>query len=286
MRHGFLLIDKPAGPTSHDIVGQVRRVLGEKKVGHLGTLDPAATGLMVLAVGAKALKVVELYNHLEKEYEADVLFGAVSTTYDREGAIEEVARKPGVAEPNKHDVMLAMQEKFAGAVWQVPPMHSAIWLDGQRAYKKARDGQDVAMPKRQVTIDACEVLQFDYPKLTLRVACSSGTYIRSIAHDLGTVLRCGAYLSGLRRTKVGDWCVQNAVATADATWGNVVPLKEILHALPRLEVTEEEFEHITHGRAIQQQVQPDTIAWFNGLPIAILEPLKDGSNAAKGRKVF
>lgn len=286
MKHGFLFIDKPAGPTSHDIVGKVRRALGEKKVGHLGTLDPAATGLMVLAVGAKALKVVELYNHLEKEYEADILFGAVSSTYDRDGVIEEVERKPGVPEPSKHDVMLAIKDKFLGSVWQVPPAHSAIRIDGERAYHKARSGEEVKMPEREVTIDVCDVISFEYPKLTLRVGCSSGTYIRSIAHDLGKVLRCGAYLEGLRRTKVGEWSVQDAVDIEKVAWGNVVPLKEILADRVRLDVSAAEAEDLQHGRPIPHQVQPDTIAWFDGLPIAILEPRKDGSNMAKGRKVL
>lgn len=286
MRHGFLFIDKPAGPTSHDIVGMVRRTLHEKKVGHLGTLDPAATGLMVLAVGAKALKIVELYNHLEKEYEADLLFGAVSSTYDRDGVIEEVERKPGVPEPSKQDVMLTIKDTFLGTVWQVPPAHSAIRVDGERAYRKARQGKDVQMPEREVTIDVCDVLSFNYPKLTLRVGCSSGTYIRSIAHDLGQKLRCGAYLAGLRRTKVGEWSVANAVDVEKVSWAHVVPLKEILADRTKLDVSAAEAEDITHGRPIAHQVQPDTIAWFDGLPIAILEPLKDGSNMAKGRKVL
>lgn len=286
MRHGFLLIDKPEGPTSHDIVAQVRRALGERKVGHLGTLDPAASGLMVLAVGAKALKTIELFPELPKEYEARVTFGVESSTYDRDGVLEDVVRKPGVPEPDIHVVHETIRNHVLGKIRQIPPAHSAVHIDGERAYAKARRGEAVQVPEREVEISACEILSFTYPELTLRIACSSGTYIRSIAHDLGRLLRCGGYLSGLRRTKVGDWSVEDAHTTEDAAWGQVIPMKDLLTHLPAVELNAAEAEDIRFGRSIQREVQADSIAWHNGLPIAVLIPLKDGTRQARARKVF
>ncbi len=190
MRHGFLLIDKPEGPTSHDCVAQVRHILHERKVGHLGTLDPAANGLLVMAVGAKALKVVELFNNLNKEYEATVCFGAVSSTYDREGVIEEVTLQPGVEVPDELAIRNVIKDRFLGKVEQVPPAASAIKIGGERAYRKMRRGKGVKLSSREVEITACDILSYDYPDLHLRVACGSGTYIRSLANDLGHLRRC------------------------------------------------------------------------------------------------
>ena len=286
MRHGFLLIDKAKGPTSHDIVYAVRKGLSERDVGHLGTLDPAASGLLVLAVGSKALKVIEFFNGLHKEYIADIRFGAVSTTYDGEGMIEKVPVKPGWMQPQKDEIARIIQQRFIGKVEQRPPSHSAVHVAGVRAYELARKGMDVAMPTRTVSIEACDVVSYGYPHARLRVACGSGTYIRSLANDLGETLRCGGYLEGLRRTKVGEWSVDDAVPAADAKWSDVVPLKEVLRDLPRIDVTPEEAEDIRHGRKIQREVTAGTWAWFGDLPIAVLVPAKDGSRMAQPRKVL
>lgn len=270
MRHGFLLIDKPKGPTSHDIVQSVRRRLPERDVGHIGTLDPAATGLMVLAVGSKALKVIEFFTHLSKEYLAEVTFGAVSTTYDAEGVIEPVTRKPGVPEPDHMALRRMIDDRFVGNVAQRPPAHSAVHIGGKRAYELARAGGVVSMPERTVRIDACTIVSFEYPTAVLKVACGSGTYIRSLAHDLGETLRCGGYLSTLRRTKVGDWSVENAVQPEDAVWTDVIPLKDVLKHLPGIEITAAEMEDVKHGRSIARAIETDTFAWFDGLPVAVL----------------
>jgi tRNA pseudouridine55 synthase len=286
MRHGFLLIDKPRGPTSHGAVAAVRKTLGERDVGHLGTLDPAASGLLVLAVGAKALKVIEFFSGLGKEYVADIRFGAVSTTYDGEGTIEAVAVKPGWTEPDKGQVQRTIEQRFTGKIEQVPPSHSAVHVAGVRAYDLARKGIAVDMPKRTVEIGACSVLSYDYPHLRLNVRVSSGTYIRSLAHDLGDVLRCGGYLENLRRTKVGEWDVEKAVTPDAATWTDVLPLKDVLAGLPRIDVTAEEAEHLRHGRKIKREVSAGTWAWFDGLPLAVLVPAKDGNQMAQPRKVL
>lgn len=286
MRHGFLLIDKPTGPTSHDVVAQVRRTLGERKIGHLGTLDPAASGLLVLAVGAKALKVIELFNDLDKEYDAGIHFGSVSSTYDREGTLEEVTPKPGWTEPDISKLQRTIADKFIGKIEQIPPVYSAVKVGGERAYRKMRQGREVNVPVRTVKIDSCDILSYEYPELTLHIACGSGTYIRSLAHDLGTALRFGAYLSSLNRTRVGKWSLEDAVDPEKVAWAQVFPLKDALSSFEGVEVTEEEAEDLRHGRPIKRAVKPDAIAWYEGLPIAILLPLKDGSQQTRARKVL
>lgn len=284
MRHGFLLVDKPAGITSHDAVSIVRRVLHERSVGHLGTLDPAATGLLVMAVGKKALKVVQLFTKLTKEYEAGVFLGKVSSTYDSEGTIEFFDIPMGWNPPEQASIQREIADRFTGKIAQVPPAFSAISVGGVRAHRKARAGLNVDLPPREVEIKRCKITLYDYPKLTLSVLCGSGTYIRSLAHDLGRVLRCGAYLSSLRRTKVGDWSVADAKEPGDIGWTDVLPLKDVLKDFPRRDLTDADVEDIRCGRNIEASIEPDTIAWHEYLPVAILVPAEDGS--AHARKVF
>ena len=286
MKHGFLLINKPVGPTSHDIVAQVRKALSERKVGHLGTLDPAASGLLVLAIGNKALKVVELFSDLPKEYRAEITFGSVSSTYDGEGVIEETPPKPGWIEPTDVELQNVIRDHFLGNVKQVPPIHSAVSIGGERAYRKARRGQSIDMPERTIQITECDVVKYAFPKLVVDVACSSGTYIRSLAHDLGQRLRCGGYMSGLHRTRVGEWSEEFAVTPEEAGWSYVEPLKEVLFPMGGIDLTAKEADDIRFGRTIKRQVKPDTLAWEGDLPIAILVPAKDGSQGARPRKVF
>lgn len=299
MRHGFLLIDKPVGPTSHDIVDIVRKQLHEKNVGHLGTLDPAASGLLVCAVGSKALKCIELFNHLHKEYEAQVLLGAVSTTYDREGVIETVEPKSGWVIPELHTIMRLIADRFVGKISQVPPEASAVKIGGERAYRKFRQGRGVHIPPREVEITECAVLHYEYPHLRLRIRCGSGTYIRSLAHDLGQALKCGGYLTSLQRLKVGNWQLKDAISPDRVSWGHVTALKEILKDFPRVSLSEEQADHLTHGRDIpntslslgervrERGLENNTIAWFNDLPIAILVRKGEGEGLlAHARKVL
>lgn len=281
MRHGFLLVDKPLGPTSHDIVAIARKFLSERSIGHIGTLDPAASGLMVLGVGSKALKVIELFSGLSKEYVAEITLGKVSTTYDCDGVLETVELKPGWQMPDEIGVRRMLEERFVGTVSQKPPAHSAVHIDGQRAYDLARQGKIVEMQPRQVTIDECTIMSYNYPNLTLKVRCGSGTYIRSLAHDLGEALRCGAYLSGLRRTKVGDWKVEDAVQTDAINWTDVVPLKIILEKFTKLELTDAEWEDIKHGRTIKQAIDKEAFAWHQELPVALLTPCPGGCRPRK-----
>lgn len=286
MRHGFLLLRKARGPTSHDAVFAVRNVLGEKNIGHLGTLDPQAEGLLVLAIGKKALKVIELFSHLEKEYEATVRFGAVSTTYDAVGTLENTPVRKGWDPPTLEQVRAILLNRFLGAVSQVPPVFSAVHIGGERAYRKAMQGRAVLPPERTVHIHACDVVEYQYPTLRLKIRCGSGTYIRSIAHDLGQILRCGAYLESLLRTAVGQWRLGDAVTVERATWGHVLPLHEILKNRPSVDLSDEQAEDIRCGRDVEMEVKANTIAWNGGLPIALLMPRKDGSRRAHPRKVL
>lgn len=286
MRHGILLINKSAGITSHDVVADIRRQFGERDVGHLGTLDPAATGLLALFVGRKALKAIELFQNVGKEYEADILFGKVSSTYDREGVIEDVAPKLGWEPPTEAKLLELLRAKFLGLIRQRPPKHSAVHVLGKRAYELARADPDaeINLPEREVEVTAIQLISYGYPHAKLRVACSSGTYIRSIAHDIGQLVRSGAYLAGLRRTGVGSWSVRDAHTLKDAAWAHVIPLKEILSAYPRHYLSAGEWKDIGHGRSISVEVTAEPlIAWWEDLPVAILA--KDGKGAHP-RKVF
>lgn len=209
MNDSVILIDKPAGMTSFGVVARVRRVLSQKlnkrvKVGHTGTLDPFATGLMILVTGAEC-KNAGTYSKLDKVYEATIRLGQTSTTGDPEGEIRDIS----TLEPRLEDIEQAL-EKYRGEIEQIPPMFSAIKIGGQRAYKLARDGKEVVMPARQVTIHALELVEYSYPNLKIRTHVSSGTYIRSLAEDIGTTLGTGAYCIELRRTRIASHDITDA----------------------------------------------------------------------------
>jgi tRNA pseudouridine55 synthase len=204
-----LLIDKPAGITSFGVVARVRRVLSQQlgkkaKVGHTGTLDPFATGLMII-VNWKECRNAGNYSKLDKEYEATITLGLTSTTGDPEGELTQVSSDV----PSLDAVQAALQQ-FTGEITQRPPIYSAIKINGRRAYDLARKGEVFEMPERQVTVFSLELLDYKYPEMKIRVHVSSGTYIRTLAQDIGTVLETGAYCSQLRRTKVAQWSVTDA----------------------------------------------------------------------------
>ena len=219
---GILLVDKPVGWTSFDVVAKIRGQIkhsylarGEKptkrqlKVGHAGTLDPFATGLLVILLGDATKKAGEFLK-LDKEYEATIRLGASSTTGDPEGDITEVS---GIV-PSRKDLEAAIA-KFRGVISQRPPIFSAIKIDGKRAYKLARDGKDVEIPERTVTIHSLEIIDYTYPDLRIRTQVSSGTYIRSLAVDIGNALGTGAYCSALRRTRIADWKIESEPGNND-----------------------------------------------------------------------
>jgi tRNA pseudouridine55 synthase len=216
----LILIDKPAGMTSFGVVARVRRVLSERasaeagekrkiKVGHTGTLDPFATGLLILLSG-KMTKKSDEFLKLDKVYLAEARLGATSTTGDPEGEITEVAAKPPEL-PEVEEVL----RSFVGEIKQTPPIFSAIKIGGRRAYDLARKGEKPKMPERNVTIYDIELVGYAYPRLTMRVHCSSGTYIRTLAEDIGRRLGCRAYLTALRREKIGGYSVGDTRTLAD-----------------------------------------------------------------------
>lgn len=224
MSSGFLLIDKPAGITSHDVVDAVRKVTGERTVGHAGTLDPFATGLLIVAVGREATKHLQEFVGLDKSYEAEIVLGKSSTTLDPEGVIEE-AIGPGVIV--SQTALDAALKKLTGDLLQIPPMHSAIKIGGKKLYELARKGVEIDRPPRAVTVTEFKLLTpLPDPTVELpvtirtRIACSSGTYVRALARDLGVELQTAGYLSALRRTRIGEYTVDQATKLADLTSKN------------------------------------------------------------------
>ena len=210
----ILLIDKPAGMTSFGVVARLRRVLSKQegkkvKVGHTGTLDPFATGLMIIVTGRMCRRAME-FTKLDKWYEAEIVLGAESTTGDPEGELSRISGK----KPDESEIKQILQ-KFTGKIEQTPPAFSAVKVNGRRAYQLARAGKEVDIPKRTITIYDLELIGYDYPVLKLRTHVSSGTYVRSLAADIGKELKTGAYCQNLRRIKIADYDVKNARVLAD-----------------------------------------------------------------------
>jgi len=203
--HGLMVVDKPVGGSSMDVVRRVRKAGGHCKTGHAGTLDPLASGVLICCLG-KATKAVDRLMGLTKVYEATVDLTAFSSTDDAEGELEPVDIE---AEPDGEQVF-AVLTALTGEIEQTPPAYSAIKVGGQRAYKLARRGDDVKLKARTVRIDAIDLLEYDWPTLKLRITCGKGTYIRSLARQIGSGLRTGGYLTALRRTAIGPYTLDHA----------------------------------------------------------------------------
>jgi tRNA pseudouridine55 synthase len=203
--NGLLLVNKPAGITSFDCIRKLRRTTGVKKIGHAGTLDPAATGLMLLLLGT-ACKQAQQFSKLDKTYVAQIELGKNSTTGDREGELTNISER----QPDKEEIERTLG-LFIGEITQTPSKYSAIKINGQEAYKRARRGEEVSMPSRQVTVNSIELLSYNYPYMEISADVSSGTYIRSLAEDIGKELGTGAYLTALRRTSIGGYNLKDAV---------------------------------------------------------------------------
>jgi len=212
----ILNINKPAGITSHDVVDEVRKITGERRVGHAGTLDPFATGVLVIGVGRESTKKLgDISKNSEKEYIAILKLGKISSTGDPEGIIEDVERPLDVKHPKINELSVSQIEtvlkKFTGKIKQRPPKYSAIKIKGEPAYKKARRGEKFKLPEREVEIKKIEIMKYiSPPHLKIRVVCGSGTYIRSLARDIGEKLGVGAYLTELTRTRVGNFKLENS----------------------------------------------------------------------------
>lgn len=276
---GFLLVNKPKGMTSFFLVRSFRKLLNMRRIGYAGTLDPLASGLMIMAVG-EATKLLHFLEQTEKKYEVEIRFGSVSETYDAEGPFHEVA----TAKPVLRDQIVQVLERdFLGERQQVPPKYSAVKIQGKHAYDLVRGGKDVQLKARTVTFYDVDVDAFEYPLLRCTVHCSAGTYIRSFAHDLGQILGCGAYVSDLKRVDVGEYSLQNAVdfssLTPETIHGFLVPPEKFLSHWPGCELTDEEYAFLQHGGFVKNRwnvSEPQILALFQGHTVGLLETCEGG----------
>lgn len=249
--NGLLLVDKPGGMTSFDVVRRVRRWCGIRQVGHCGTLDPSATGVLPVAIGS-ATRLVEYLMAGDKEYVATLRLGAVTDTQDGDGQI--LATSPW-NDIDRHALETAVA-RFVGPILQLPPMHSALKRDGVPLYKLARQGIQVEREPREVRIDSIEILAVAMPDITVRVTCSKGTYVRTLCHDLGQALGCGAYMATLRRTRCGIFRLEQCHAVAQletiAATGGILPIVACAAALadwPGLRVHADALQRLANGVA-------------------------------------
>ena len=242
---GFINVNKPSGMTSHDVVSFLRRNLKIKKIGHTGTLDPMANGVLPIAVG-DATRLIQ-YLSDDKEYVATVKFGVSTDTYDKEGEIVSTSDK--IVEQAELDDAL---NQFRGEILQKPPIYSALKKNGKKLYEYAREGKEVEIEARKVTIEKLDLLSLENNVAKLRVKCSKGTYIRSIAHDLGEVLGCGAHLIGLTRTIAGDFKIENSIelSTIENSENKENFIENPLNYfsnLEKVELNENEYLKVSHG---------------------------------------
>lgn len=269
--NGFVFIDKQKGMTSFDVVRDVRRATGVKRVGHAGTLDPLATGLLIVAIG-EGTKLLEYLLGQDKEYLVTACFGAISDTYDAEGEIRQVSN----AMMGRDNVEKAMKA-FRGEILQVPPKYSALKIGGKRACDLVREGKEVEMKGRQVQIEKFEIESFNWPKIDFVVQCGSGTYIRSLIHDLGQVLGCGAYVEELRRTKIGTFDLYKAVKPAELSNNvdqSLVTLEEVAREFSSVELSSLEMEKLKDGRTLESKnIEQGSVemAFYNEKLVGILE---------------
>lgn len=277
---GLVVVDKHAGPTSHDVVNRLRRLFGTRRVGHAGTLDPPATGILLVGLG-RATRILQFLQALPKTYRAAVQFGATTSTQDATGSVLEERPCAFTAAD-----LAAAAASLTGEIQQVPPMVSAVRVGGERLYEAARRGEEVERPARSVTVYELAAGGFDPGtwRATLDVRCSSGTYVRTIAADLGEALGCGAHLAALRRTAVGSLGEADAVTVAELEalgeeerTGRVLPLSEAFRDFERLEVSGGELEDVAHGRPLGSPgAGPDgpegSAGNADGRPVGILDP--------------
>ncbi len=281
---GILLCDKPYGQTSHDVVDSLRVLLEQKKIGHTGTLDPLATGLMVICLG-KATKIARFITEIDKTYEAEITLGQCSPTYDAEGIGPEIVSEK-VPDLNKAEIESVLSS-FEGANKQKVPLFSAVKVNGRRLYKSARKGKIVKTPERDIFIKSIKLIGFELPRVNFEVTCSKGTYIRTIANDIGEKVGCGAYLSGLKRTRVGSYILADALTLEEVDLFKkdgsltkyIKPIESVL-PFPSITVTEEFGSLIISGRsprqkdivAVEGEFQPEetiSLRDFNGKIMAI-----------------
>ncbi len=277
---GVLVIDKPKGPTSFDVVRQVRGLLRVKKVGHTGTLDPMATGVLPLCLG-EATKVAGFITEGDKAYDAVVRLGSETDTQDAEGKVVAEAPVPALTAPLLEEVL----GRFRGTFEQVPPMYSAVKVAGKRLYELARAGEEVERAGRQVTVYELTLRDFSSDRLRLSVRCSKGFFVRTLAYDIGRALGCGAHLEALRRTMSGPFMLAQALPLAElpglaqdraAVARKLLSLSEALSHLPSLRVSAADAARVTHGVPLEAPAMPGRIRVLgpDGALLAVAEVVK------------
>ena len=272
MLYGFLNIYKEKGMTSFDVIRELRKKFNIKKIGHTGTLDPLAEGVLIVAVG-EATKLIEFMMNDEKDYSARIVLGKKSDTFDAEGKIEDVStQKP------TFDEIQEVVESFIGEIEQIPPKYSALKIQGKKAYEMARNGEEFEMKSRKILIKNIAIISYTYPELEFDVSCGSGTYIRSLANDIGEKLQTGAYLKNLKRTKVGNFIVKDSIKLDDVSEKDLIPLEAVTLKYKCIEISESELEKLNLGQFIKRDdAQHDIVcAFYNNKLVGIIEKTKNG----------
>jgi tRNA pseudouridine55 synthase len=288
---GVLVVDKPIGMTSHDVVQVIRKGTGIRRAGHTGTLDPRASGVLVILIGP-AVRLSEYVSASDKRYQATIRLGSSTDTYDSEGEITDNFGNIDITEEQFDEVL----QNFIGEMEQVPPPYSAVKVKGRKAYEMARQGEEVDLEPRIINVYSLEVLEWAPPEAVIDVYCSSGTYVRSLANDLGKMLGTGAYLVGLRRTKSGRFTLRDAVPLrrlqeafdAGDWYRHLIPAAEALSDWPLVELDGDQMELVRHGHRVP--AEPGIKGWARGVSqqgdlVALLE-LDEELGEWQPRKVF
>lgn len=292
---GLLNLNKPIGMTSRDAVNRVQRIIRPVKVGHAGTLDPGAEGVLVLCLG-KATRLISYVQDRPKQYFGRFELGKVSTTDDREGEITETGRLTEISREDLEGIL----PQFAGHIEQVPPAYSAVRVKGERAYELARKGADFELVSRTVHIERLQIADWDFPQFSLEIVCGSGTYIRSLGRDIGKALGSGAYMTSLVRTAIGEFTLETALdldgLSLEVIERNLIPAGEAVRHLPRAVCAEADKANILNGKRFARSSAIDTASGTDdNRPIAVYdegdklvclaEPVS-GSNLLQPRQVF
>jgi len=289
---GVLVVDKPIGLTSHDVVQIIRRGTGIRRAGHTGTLDPRASGVLVVLVGP-AVRLSEYVSASNKRYQATIRLGSSTDTYDADGTVTSPTVSVDNITEEQFDEVL---QRFVGTIEQVPPPYSAVKVKGRKAYEMARQGEEVDLEPRTIEVYSLEILEWAPPEVVVDVYCSSGTYVRSLAHDLGNALGCGAHLIGLRRTKSGRFTLRDAVPlrrlqeafTAGEWYRFLIPAAEALADWPMVELDADQVELVRHGHRVPAEA--GSKGWARGVSeqgdlVALLE-IDPDSAEWQPKKVF
>jgi len=270
--HGLVLVDKPAGVTSHDVVADLRRTLGERRIGHAGTLDPGATGVLIVGIG-QMTRLMRFLGGLDKDYECEIVLGTETDTLDADGVVTAVSSTPP---PPVAEIRRIVAGRFVGEIEQTPPMVSAVRVGGERLHEIARRGETVERPVRRVRVARFDVDAAEEPAvLRARVTCSSGTFVRTLGADLGAAAGTGAHIRGLRRTRVGPYGIDECTSPVEP---RLLSAWEAVRGMTRVDVDADAAVDVSHGRPLSawDGTGPWAIAGPGGALLAVYEPWRDG----------